>query len=262
MSTIASSHHAEVDLDDRGVATVTIRNAKSMNILGTPVITELTQAIQQLSADPRLRVLVLRGSGDKAFVGGADIHEMAALTPPSAEAFISRLRDLCNAARHCPAPVIARLSGWTLGGGLELALCCDLRLSSTDAHYGMPEVVVGIPSVIQATLLPRLIGGSRSAWLLLTGESVDAPTALDWGLVHSLHAPAALDEAVAAMAGRLAAMGPLALRQQKQLMRGWEDQSVDEAIAVSVKAFGAAFTTGEPAQYMRGFTERRKPAAS
>jgi enoyl-CoA hydratase/carnithine racemase len=106
-------------------------------------------------------VLVLRGRDDQAWIGGADIHEMAVLTPDTAPAFITRLKDLCEAIRLFPVPVIARLAGWCLGGGLEAALACDLRLGSLDSKYGMPEVKVGIPSVIHAAMLPRRVGMRR-----------------------------------------------------------------------------------------------------
>ena len=139
-----TSSHA-IAVDDQGVATLTIAGRKALNIIGTPEITALTAALQQLANDPRLRVLVLRGRDDQAWIGGADIHEMALLTPDTAAAFITRLKDLCEAIRLCPVPVVARLSGWCLGGGLEAALACDLRLGSHQSSYGMPEVKVGIP---------------------------------------------------------------------------------------------------------------------
>ncbi|MEO6269054.1 MAG: enoyl-CoA hydratase [Lautropia sp.] len=201
---------------------------------------------------------MLRGSGDKAFIGGADIYEMSTLTPPDAEAFITRLKNLCEAVRSFPAPTIARLSGWTLGGGLEVALASDLRISSTDGRYGMPEVAVGIPSVIHAVLLPRLIGTSRATWMLMTGETIDAATAHQWGLVHELCDPVALDTRIAELAVRLAGFGPAALRQQKALMRSWENLTPDEAIEATVPEFGRAFSTGEPQHYMDLFKRRRR----
>src|SRR5438046_7155429 len=115
-------------------------------------------------------------------IGGADIKEMAKLDQASADAFITRLRDLCEAVRQFPAPVIARLPGWCLGGGLEVAAACDFRIAAHDAMFGMPEVKVGIPSVIHAALLPRLIGWGRARWLVMTAENIDAPTALAGGV--------------------------------------------------------------------------------
>jgi len=250
--------HAELTMDPQGIATLTIAQAKSLNILSTTVIEALTAALTRLRDDTRLRVLVLRGSGDKAFIGGADIHEMAALEPASAERFITRLRALCDALRCLPVPVVARLPGWCLGGGLEVAMACDLRIGSDDARYGMPEVRVGIPSVIHAALLPRLIGQSTAAWLLLTGEAIDADTALAWGLVHRSVPLAGLDAAVAHCAGQLARLGPRVLRQQKALLRSWETQTLDAAIDASVAEFGRAFTTGEPQAFMGEFVNRKR----
>lgn len=124
---------------------LTITGGGPLNILGTPVIRALTAQLAELAERPDLHCLVLRGSGTRAFVAGADIREMASLNAASARAFISGLRDLCNAVRHFPVPVIARLQGHTLGGGLELAMAADLRIAADDAVVGMPEVKVGIP---------------------------------------------------------------------------------------------------------------------
>ena len=249
---------APVQIDAQGIATLTIQGAKALNIIGTPAIVATTQVLAQLREAPGLRVLVLRGPSDGNFVGGADIHEMARLTPETAEAFITRLQGLCEAVRSFPVPVIARLAGWCLGGGLELAAACDLRIASRDAQFGMPEVKVGIPSVIHAALLPRLLGRSVATWMLLTGEPFDAATALGFGLLHRVCEPAELDAAVAAVAGQLAGLGPQVLRQQKALLRSWDDQTVDLSIAASVAAFRQAFGTGEPQRYMQAFLDRKR----
>ena len=129
-------------------------------------------------------------------IGGADIKEMARLDQKSAEKFITGLRDLCEAVRIFPAPVIARMPGWCLGGGLEVAAACDFRIAGYDAKFGMPEVRVGIPSVIHAALLPRLIGWGRARWLIMTAETIDAATALAWGLVDVVAPEGGLDAAV------------------------------------------------------------------
>jgi enoyl-CoA hydratase/carnithine racemase len=248
----------DILLDADGIATLAIQGRKALNIVGTPEITALTAQIQALRDDPRLRVLVLRGRDDRAFIGGADIVEMAALTPETATAFITRLKDLCEAVRLCPVPVVAQLSGWCLGGGLEVALACDLRLGSTTSTYGMPEVKVGIPSVIHAALLPRRVGTSAAAWLLLTGESIGAAEAHRLDLLHELHPPEALDAAVQARARQLAALGPQVLRQQKRMLRAWERMTVEAAVAASIAEFGHAFTTGEPQRHMQAFIDRRR----
>lgn len=242
--------------DGRGVATCVVHGRGRLNIVGSRELLELSATLQALAGNPDVRVLVLRGAGDGALIGGADIHEMQALERASAEAFIERLRSCCESLRQFPVPVIARLPGWCLGGGLEVAMSCDLRVAARDARFGMPEVKVGIPSVIHAALLPRLVGQGRARWMLLTGEPVDADTALAWGLVDQLADPQALDATVDHLAASLASMGPAVLRQQKRLLREWEDAPVDRSIARSVAEFGQAFETGEPQAYMRRFIDR------
>jgi enoyl-CoA hydratase/carnithine racemase len=240
-----------------GVVTVEFAGAKPMNILGTEAIDELTAEFRRLSREDDCRVIVLRGAGDKAFIGGADIYEMQGLDQAAAEAFISRLAALCEAVRACPAPVIARLSGWCLGAGLEVAVSCDLRVAGAGAAFGMPEVAVGIPSVIHAALIPAMIGASRAAWLLLTGETIDAGTAASWGLVHDVVPDDQLDARVTRLAARMAALGPQAVRQQKRLLNRWTDMTPASAIEDSITQFGLAFRTGEPRHYMTRFTERQ-----
>jgi enoyl-CoA hydratase/carnithine racemase len=240
-----------------GVVTVELVNAKSMNILGSEAIEELTAEFRRLAREDDCRVIVLRGAGDKAFIGGADINEMAGLDQAAAEAFISRLAALCEAVRSCPAPVIARLSGYCLGAGLEVAVSCDLRVAGAGATFGMPEVAVGIPSVIHAALIPAMIGASRAAWLLLTGETIDAGTAASWGLVHDLVPDDELDARTAQLAARMAALGPAAVRQQKRLLRDWAGMTPSRAVEDSIAQFGLAFLTGEPQHYMTRFTERQ-----
>lgn len=240
-----------------GVATVELVNAKSMNILGSEAIEELTTEFRRLSREDDCRVVVLRGAGDKAFIGGADINEMAGLDQAAGEAFISRLAALCEAVRTCPAPVIARLSGWCLGAGLEVAVSCDLRVAGAGAAFGLPEVAMGIPSVIHAALIPAMIGASRAAWLLLTGETIDAGTAVSWGLVHDVVPDDELDARIVRLAARMAALGPQAVRQQKRLLNEWIDMTPARAIEDSVAQFGLAFLTGEPQHYMTRFMERQ-----
>ncbi len=241
-----------------GVTTLSIEGTRTPNIVDSGAIERATNAISALAGDPRHRVLVLRGRDASNFVGGADIGEMATLTPETADAFIRRLAGLCDAVRALPIPVIARLSGWCLGGGLELAMACDLRVSTTRAKFGMPEVLVGIPSVIHAALLPRLVGQARATWMLMTGETIDAATALDWGLVHRVVDEDAIDAEIDALAARLAGLGPQVLASQKALLRRWEGVSVDQAVQASVGVFASAFETDEPRRHMAAFLDRRR----
>ena len=250
--------HCGVTRDARGVVHVAICNAGPLNILASPVTDAVREGLQQLASDRSIRVVVLRGQSEKSMIGGADIKEMAKLDQRSAEAFISHLRDLCEAVRRFPAPVIARLPGWCLGGGLEVATACDFRIAAHDAHFGMPEVKVGIPSVIHAALLPRLIGWGRARWLVMTAENIDAPTALAWGLVDKVAPSGGLDDAVEHTVKALLECGPEALRSQKALLRQWEELPLTESVNLSVGVFGRSFLTGEPQRMMQGFLDRKR----
>ena len=242
---------------DGSLVTIELVNSKTLNIVGSGAISELTDAFRSIDDD--VRVVVLRGSGEKAFIGGADINEMVGLDQSSAEAFIRRLAALCEAIRQCPVPVIARLAGYCLGGGLEVAMCCDLRIAEESAKFGMPEVAVGIPSVIHSALMPALIGASHATWLLLTGETIDAATAAGWGLVHEVTGTLELDARIAELTSKLTGFGPHAVRQQKRLLNKWFDMTIHGAIEDSVEQFGLAFLTGEPQQHMRAFLSRKRP---
>ena len=250
--------HCGVERDPRGVARLTICNAGSLNILGSAVINGVREGLQVLAAERQIRVLVIAGQSEKSMIGGADIREMARLDQASAEKFITGLRDLCEAVRAFPEPVIARMPGWCLGGGLEVAAACDFRIAAHDARFGMPEVRVGIPSVIHAALLPRLIGWGRARWLVMTAENIDAPTALGWGLVDMVAPEGGLDAAVEHTVKALLECGPEALRAQKALLRQWEELPLKESVNLSIGVFGQSFLTGEPQRLMQGFIDRKR----
>jgi enoyl-CoA hydratase/carnithine racemase len=241
-----------------GVARMTIGDARKANILNTPLMERLLAEFDKLAQDRALRVLVLTGSGERTFIGGADVREMAALDQASARPFIARLRAVCDAVRAFPVPVLARINGACLGGGLELAMACDLRIASTTAKFAMPEVGLGIPSVIHAALMPRLIGTGRARWMMLTGATIDAQTALDWGLINAVAPPAELDEAVAGMIAPILACGPQAISAQKMLLRKWEELPLSAAVDASIPVFARAFTTGEPQRYMNDFLRAKE----
>jgi enoyl-CoA hydratase len=250
--------HCGIERDSRGVAKLAVCNAGSLNILGSAVTDGVREGFEKLAADRGVRAVILTGQSEKSMIGGADIREMATLDQKSAEVFITRLRDLCEAIRRFPAPVIARLPGWCLGGGLEVAAACDIRIAAHDARFGMPEVKVGIPSVIHAALLPRLIGFGRARWLVMTAENIDAPTALAWGLVDQVAAPGGLDDAIEHTVKALLECGPRALRIQKELCRGWEELPLSESVNLSIGEFGKSFLSGEPQRMMGSFLNRKR----
>src|SRR6478609_7660919 len=250
--------HCGITRDERGVVRLSICNAGSLNILSSAVTDGVREGFEKLAGDKDIRAVILAGQSEKSMIGGADIKEMVVLDQKSAETFITRLRDLCEAVRQFPAPVIARLPGWCLGGGLEVAAACDFRIAAHDAMFGMPEVRVGIPSVIHATLLPRLIGWGRARWLVMTAENIDAATALAWGLIDVVAPEGGLDAAVERTVKTLLECGPEALRLQKALLRQWEELPLKESVNLSIGVFGRSFLTDEPHRLMQAFVNRKR----
>jgi len=246
------------------VARLTIDNAPRLNSLNRVLMSEIIETAERLAADPQLRLAVLTGAGGRAFVGGADIGEIAALDRDSAREFITLVHRCCDAFRRLPVPVIARIDGYALGAGLELAGSCDLRVASERAVFGMPEVKIGIPSVVEAALLPKLIGHGRARRLLLTGEMIGAAEALSWGLVDVVVAPEALDQAVEDLARPILAAGPQAIRLQKSLVLDWEDLPISAAVKRGIECFVSAYDTDEPARMagamLAEMRSRRRPS--
>ncbi|HVC59037.1 MAG TPA: enoyl-CoA hydratase [Acetobacteraceae bacterium] len=244
--------------DARGVAWVTIENAAKLNTLNRAAMAALIAAVERLAEDAALRAVVLSGAGTQAFIGGADIGEMAVLDAASARDFITLVHRSCDVLRRLPVPAIACIQGWTLGAGLEVAAACDLRVAGSAARFGMPEVRVGVPSVVEAALLPGLIGWGRTRRLLLTGETIDAATALSWGLVEEVVPAAQLNAAVERALAGILASGPRAIRLQKRLIGDWETLPLGAAIQRGIDCFVAAWETDEPRGLMQRFLERQR----
>jgi enoyl-CoA hydratase len=240
------------------VARVTVQNSAKLNTLNSHLMLNVVGELEALAKRDDLRAVVLTGAGDRAFIGGADITEMAALDAERAEAFITLVHRSCNALREMPVPVIARVNGYALGAGLEISAACDLRIAASNAVFGMPEVKVGIPSVVEAALLPGLIGWGRTRELLLWGENIDAATALAWGLVEYVVEPAELDAAVDVRLDALLTGGPQAVRLQKKLIRDWENMTLDQAVRAGIETFKQAYASDEPARMMAAFVKRRR----
>jgi enoyl-CoA hydratase len=252
----------EMRLDEREgglVAFVTVSNPSRLNAMNSALMDEFVETLSPLAANTELRALVLTGAGDKAFIGGADIVEMSALaTAEDGRRFITGLHRCCDALRAFPVPTIARINGLTLGGGLEIAAACDVRIAAETAAFGMPEVRLGIPSVIEAALLPMLIGWGRTRQILLFGEKFSAQEARSWGLVNELTSSADLDNAVGRWLDQLLWCSPGAVRLQKQLIRAWEDMPLRQAIEAGIESFAAAVRSGESSTAMRDFLKRQQ----
>ena len=239
------------------ITTITYNREEKLNSLNAFGVQELREAFISLLNDEDLRAIVLTGAGSKAFFGGADIFEMSELDSDGARKFITSLHKLFLTIRAHPVPVIARINGYTLGAGMELAAACDLRISTDTAIFGMPEVRVGLPSVIEAALLPRLIGWGKSNYLVLTAENINATTAYEWGFLESICTEHDLEKQVTKISDAIARSGPIAVRSQKALVAKWEQLSLEDSINKGIDAFEKAYKTDEPQQMMQPFLNRK-----
>jgi enoyl-CoA hydratase len=247
---------------DGAVVTVSIDNTARLNCLGQAQITAFIEAVTTLADDPDLRVLIVTGEGDRAFIGGANLHELGALDPPKARDFLILIHRMCKVLRDLPVPVIARVNGFCLGAGLEVMAACDMHIASDNAVFGMPEVKIGLPSVVEAALLPQLIGWGRTKLLLYTGDNIDARTALDWGLVEKVVPAADLDAALGQWVTSIVESGPKAIRLQKELIREWDAMPVNDAIEAGIRCISRAYQTDEPTRMVSEAIQRMKARRS
>ncbi len=249
-------------IDDRGdaghIAWLTINNPQRRNALGIAGKRAIAAAFAELARDERLRAVVITGAGEKSFIAGADIHEMKDLDAAGAQVEHT-LTHVANAAiRALPVPVIARINGWCLGFGMELAAACDLRVGVDTAKFGMPEVRVGIPSGMEAALLPRLIGWGKATELVYTGDIIDAQEAYRIGFLQAVVPAAELDDRVERWLDSILRGGPRVLRLQKALLRDWEQLPLEEAIQAGIRACVEARSTDEPRRMMEAFIHRQQ----
>jgi enoyl-CoA hydratase len=242
-----------------GIATVSFQGRSALNLLTEAVVARLDAAVQQLAADAGTRVVILRGAGTRAFSGGVDVRMMKEFTARDMERFIRALHTLMAHIMALPRPVIAAVNGPCLGGAFELAMACDLRFAAEDSVFGLPEVKVGVPSVIEASLLARMVGWGRAAELILTGETIDAAEALRIGLLGRTVAAAALDGECLRVARELASLSPYVLAVQKDIMRKWLELGHEQGAAYSIKAMALCFATKVPREGMEAFLEKRPP---
>lgn len=253
--------HVEVELKsypEGRVAWLRLSNPRRLNAGSPALVADLKHRCEALHAEDDLRAAVLTGAGDKAFMAGADLHALAGLTHQTARDFITALHHAARAIRDLPVPVIGRLRGHCLGGGLELAAACDFRAADHSFVMGMPEVRVGLPSVIEAALLPMLVGWGRAREMVLTGIDYDAEEALAMGFVQRLVAADELDATVEDWVARILACGPVAVRSQKALLAKWERLDLDAAIAVGIDHFADAYRGDEPKRMLEPLLRGRK----
>jgi enoyl-CoA hydratase/carnithine racemase len=229
-----------------------------LNLFEPGLIAALRETFETLARDASVRAAVVAGRG-RAFTAGMDVNVLRDLDAISARALIAGLCAAIDAVHRAPFPVVAAVHGACLGAGFELALACDLRVAAAGASFGLPEVRVGVPSVIQAALLPPLIGPGRAAEMLLLGTPVDAARALAWGLVNRVVEPAALQGAVEDTLRMLLDCAPGAVRAQKALMIRWRESDLPSAVRAGIDAFAASYATDEPREGAAAFLAHRPP---
>src|SRR5215469_2238538 len=240
-----------VKLGEAKIAVVAFDNQAKLNSLTSAMMADFTAGMAELAKDGDLRAVIVTGAGTRAFSGGVNIDEMVGIDgPKTARAFITGVHRMCDCVRQIPVPVIAKVRGHCYGGALELIASCDLRISASDARFGMPEVRLGIPSVVEAAILPMLIGWGRTRRLLYTGETILADQALAWGLVEEVAPPEGLDAAVDACLRSILACGPAAIRDQKALMQAWERLPLAKAVSAGIDASAGAYRSDEPRAMM------------
>jgi len=257
MSTFVSTERRDA------VALVTIDNPP-MNALSAALLDELEAEIDALDADADVRAIVLRGGGERAFVAGADIKEFPALRESASEGGSARgIQRLGHRMDGCDTPFVAAIHGYCLGGGLELAMCCDVRVCADDATLGQPEIQLGlIPGGGGTQRLPRLVGHGRAMFLNLTGDFIDAGTAYAWGLVERVVPTAELEDVALALAGRIASRSPHAVAVLRELARTTRDLPLGEGLRREADGFVRCLRSEDGAEGVAAFIEKRPPVFS
>lgn len=249
--------------DRNAVRLITVDRPDKLNALNAATLDALHTAFDAAAADDAVRVVVLTGTGPKAFVAGADIAEMSGLTPVQARDFSLRGQRMMRRVEKMPKPVIAMINGFALGGGLELAMCCHLRIAADSAKLGQPEINLGlIPGFGGSQRLLRLAGRSAVLELCLTGAPIDAARAQQLGIVNRVVAAAELEDRTMALAAQLAEAAPLALRGILDCVNVGGECGIEEALEYETAQFGLMFSTSDMREGTQAFLERRKPAFS
>ena len=245
------------ELNGGGIADVTLRGEKALNVVDEACMRQAAEQLAALARQADLRCILVRGVDERAFIGGANLSALHGLTRDTAESFIRGVHELCRAIRTAPVPVIAVMRGYCLGAGLEIAAACDLRIGDQSVRTGMPEVRVGVPSVVEAALLPGLIGWGKARELMLRGNIIDAEEAAAIGLLQHVVAADALDELADAIAADIVAGAPRAIAAQKTLFLDWEEQGMAGAIESGVRSLVAAYDSDEPQRAIEEFFASR-----
>jgi enoyl-CoA hydratase len=241
------------------VALLTFNRPEVLNALNTTVATESLDALQGIENDPDVRVLILTGAG-RSFVAGADIAEMQAKTPQEARIYSELGHRFMNTLQNLPQPVIAAINGFALGGGLEVALACDIRIASESAQFGLPETILGIiPGWGATQRTARLVGTAKTKEMIFTGRRIKADEALSMGLVNQVVPDEDLMDTVNEMVTAICRQGQTALRHAKTVINRGSDLNLDQALRLEIDTFVDLFDTDDRREGMKAFLEKRKP---
>lgn len=245
---------------DGAVTTITLNRPKVLNALNAKTLDELNDAFSQVAADADTRVVILTGAGEKSFVAGADINELAVQTPVAGRDHAQKGQALFDKIERLGKPVIAAVNGFALGGGCELAMACTMRLAADSAKFGQPEINLGlIPGYAGSQRLPRLVGRGRAQELLLTGDMIGADEAHRIGLVNRVVPAATLMDEARALAQTLALKAPVAVRYILDAVASGSDMAFADAEDYEATLFGLVSTTDDMREGTRAFLEKRKP---
>ncbi len=248
-----------LEKEDR-LAVLLINRPKAMNALNKDTLLEIRHAVMAVNEDPDIDVLIISGAGEKAFVAGADISYMAEMSAVEGRAFGALGQEVFLAVEKMEKPVIAAVNGFALGGGCELAMCCDFRIASSKAKFGQPEVGLGItPGFGGTQRLPRLVGAGMAKQLLYTADVIDANEALRIGLVNQVVSPEELLETTKNIAKRIISKAQLAVRFCKEAANHGMQTDIDRAMEIEADVFGLCFATADQKEGMAAFGEKRKP---
>jgi enoyl-CoA hydratase len=242
-----------------GIGVVTLNRPEALNALNSTVYTELYDVFEAIENDEEVRAIILRGSGEKAFAAGSDVAEMASMNTLEIQKFMATIRKASDRVYSLTKPTIAAISGYALGGGCELAMCCDLRICSEKARFGQPEINLGlIPGAGGTQRLPRLIGAAKAKEMIFLGDMIDAATALNLGLVNKVVPPEKLMEEAMAWATKLTGKSSPVLAMAKLAINTGIDTDINSGLNVETKCDALCFATEDQKEGMKAFLEKRK----
>ena len=246
--------------DKAEVATLTVNRPDALNALNRDVLNELAHAMHEIRGDATVRVLIITGTGERAFIAGADIAAMSEMSAGEGLVFSRLGHKVMQAIEELPIPVIAAVNGFALGGGLEVAMACDLIVASEKARFGQPEINLGlIPGFGGTQRLPHRIGHVRARELVLTGDMIDAKTAHAWGLVNQVVAPGDLMGAARQLAAKIVKKSGFTVRQAKSALHAAATMKEDDGLSFEQQAFGVAFGSQDRVEGTRAFVQKREP---